>query len=146
MGERGRPRYPDVLTPRQFEVLELIREGLTNPQIAERLGISPDGAKWHVKEILWKLDAPSREEAARREVGSGRREAGSERREEGAPTARLRLEAEGWRLRRGPSATCRLRRTRPATTIEGATRYRKVRSQAIAARFLASRGMTSDNR
>lgn len=65
MGERGRPKHPDILTPRQFEVLELVREGLTNPQIAERLGISYDGAKWHVKEILWKLDVPSREEAAR---------------------------------------------------------------------------------
>ena len=65
MGERGRPRHPDILTPRQHEVLELVREGLTNPQIAERLGISPDGAKWHVKEILWKLNVPSREEAAR---------------------------------------------------------------------------------
>lgn len=65
MAERGRPKHPDLLTPRQSEVLELVREGLTNPQIAERLGISPDGAKWHVKEILWKLDVPSREEAAR---------------------------------------------------------------------------------
>lgn len=65
MPGRGRPRYPDILTPRQFEVLELVREGLTNPQIAERLGISPDGAKWHVKEIIWKLGVRSREEAAR---------------------------------------------------------------------------------
>ena len=65
MAERGRPRHPDILTPRQFEVLELLRERLTNPEIAERLGISPDGAKWHVKEILWKLDVPSREEAVR---------------------------------------------------------------------------------
>ena len=78
MGERGRPKHPDVLTPRQFEVLELVREGLTNPQIAERLGISPDGAKWHVKEILWKLDVPSREEAGRWQ-------------REPAPMARLRL-------------------------------------------------------
>ncbi|MBI5288189.1 MAG: helix-turn-helix transcriptional regulator [Chloroflexi bacterium] len=79
MPERGRPKHPDVLTPRQFEVLELLRQGLTNPQIAERLGISPDGAKWHVKEILWKLDVPSREEAAR-----WQRE-----HREAAPTARL---------------------------------------------------------
>src|SRR3989304_5315474 len=87
MAERGRPRHPDGLTPRQFEVLELLREGLTNPEIAERLGISPDGAKWHVKEILWKLDVPSREEAVR-----WQRE-----RQQPAPTARLRL---GGRVRR----------------------------------------------
>ena len=88
MGERGRPKYPDVLTPRQYEVLELMREGLTNPQIAERLGISPDGAKWHVKEILWKLDVPSREEAA----PSGRGQSGRRL----APSARLRFGGGGW--------------------------------------------------
>jgi DNA-binding CsgD family transcriptional regulator len=100
MGERGRPKYPDILTPRQHEVLELVREGLTNPQIAERLGISPDGAKWHVKEILWKLNVPSREEAAR-----WRRE-----REEVASTARMRLVVRGWRIGRGHVGRCRFRR------------------------------------
>ena len=65
MGQRGRPRHPDVLTPRQREVLGLVREGLTNPQIATRLGISPDGAKWHVKEIIERLGVSTRREAAR---------------------------------------------------------------------------------
>jgi len=45
-------------------VLELLRQKLTNDQIAERLGISPDGAKYHVSQILSKLDVDSREEAA----------------------------------------------------------------------------------
>jgi DNA-binding CsgD family transcriptional regulator len=104
MGERGRPKYPDVLTPRQYEVLELIREGLTNPQIGQRLGISPDGAKWHVKEILWKLDVPSREEAARWERAP----------REIAPSARLGT----WRVlgARG-SGRCRFRRTEFAPTV-----------------------------
>jgi DNA-binding CsgD family transcriptional regulator len=110
MGERGRPKYPDVLTPRQYEVLELIREGLTNPQIAERLGISPDGAKWHVKEILWKLDAPSREEAARRDVGR-------EKFKETVASARLTLQHGGWRLRRPPSGRCRFRCARLKATL-----------------------------
>jgi DNA-binding CsgD family transcriptional regulator len=52
------------LTPRQREVLELIARGHTNPEIAERLGISLEGAKHHVSEILSKLDVTSREEAA----------------------------------------------------------------------------------
>jgi DNA-binding CsgD family transcriptional regulator len=61
---RGRPPYPDTLTPREQEVLALLREGLTNEQIAERLGISFAGAKYHVSEILSKLYVSSREEAA----------------------------------------------------------------------------------
>jgi DNA-binding CsgD family transcriptional regulator len=64
MAERGRPPYPDTLTPRQQEVLELVREGLSNPQIGERLGISLDGAKFHVSEIITRLGVTSREEAA----------------------------------------------------------------------------------
>jgi len=65
MGRRGRPPHPDVLTPREFEVLALLREGLSNPEIAERLAISRDGVKYHVSEILGKLGLSSREEAAR---------------------------------------------------------------------------------
>ena len=61
---RGRPPYPDILTPRQWEVLELLREGLSNDAIGERLGISRDGAKYHVAEILSKLNLPTREAAA----------------------------------------------------------------------------------
>ncbi len=53
MGRRGRPRHPDILTPREWEVLALLREGLSNPEIAERLGISRDGVKFHVSEIGW---------------------------------------------------------------------------------------------
>src|SRR3990170_8956654 len=64
MSRRGRPPYPDILTPRESEVLDLLREGLTNEQVAERLGISADGAKYHVSEILSKLGVSSREEAA----------------------------------------------------------------------------------
>ncbi len=45
-------------------MLTLIREGLTNEQIAQRLDISYDGAKYHVSEILSKLGVSSREEAA----------------------------------------------------------------------------------
>jgi DNA-binding CsgD family transcriptional regulator len=65
MNRRGRPPYPDVLTPRQWEVLALLREGLSNEQIALRLGISVDGVKFHVSEILSKLGVSSRNEAAR---------------------------------------------------------------------------------
>jgi len=64
MGKRGRPPYPDVLTPRQQEVLTLVREGLSNREIADRLDISPDGVKFHVSEILGRTGLRSRREAA----------------------------------------------------------------------------------
>ena len=64
MGKTGRPRHPDILTPREWEVLELVRERLTNEAIAQRLGISLDGAKYHVSQILSKLGVASRDEAA----------------------------------------------------------------------------------
>ena len=65
MGKRGRPPHHGILTPREWEVLALLRQELSNPEIAERLGISRDGAKYHVPEILGKLGVESREEAAR---------------------------------------------------------------------------------
>lgn len=51
-------------TPRQREVLALIARGQTNPQIAEALGVSLAGAKWHVSEVLSKLGVETREDAA----------------------------------------------------------------------------------
>jgi len=64
MRKRGRPPYPDVLTPREWEVLALLREGLTNEQIAERLNITRHAVRYHVSEILSKLGVSSRQEAA----------------------------------------------------------------------------------
>jgi DNA-binding CsgD family transcriptional regulator len=61
---RGRPRHDDVLTPREWQVLDLLRDGLTNDQIAARLAISPDTAKFHVSEILSKLGVETRQQAA----------------------------------------------------------------------------------
>jgi DNA-binding CsgD family transcriptional regulator len=52
------------LSERQREVLALIAKGHTNSEIAEQLGISLDGVKWHVREILSRLGVESREEAA----------------------------------------------------------------------------------
>ena len=61
---RGRPPHPELLTPREQEVLDLLREGLTNQEIAGRLGISRAGAAYHVGEILSKLDVSTRRDAA----------------------------------------------------------------------------------
>jgi DNA-binding CsgD family transcriptional regulator len=63
---RGRPRHDDILTPREWQVLRLVREGLTNEQIAERLGISLSTAKYHVAETMAKLDVADRRDAVER--------------------------------------------------------------------------------
>ncbi|MBE0611448.1 MAG: helix-turn-helix transcriptional regulator [Dehalococcoidia bacterium] len=51
------------LTDRQRQVLEFISRGKTNFEIANTLGITLDGAKWHVREIMAKLGCDTREEA-----------------------------------------------------------------------------------
>ena len=51
------------LTERELDVLELMVEGLTNPQIADKLVITRATAKAHVHSILQKLCASSRTQA-----------------------------------------------------------------------------------
>lgn len=61
------PAAPDAvraLTAREREILNLLAQGLSNPQIAERLVISPKTAEHHVGAILRKLQLSSRSEAA----------------------------------------------------------------------------------
>lgn len=55
----------DALTAREHQVLELVAEGLSNGQIAERLYISRKTVSVHVSAILRKLGAASRTEAVR---------------------------------------------------------------------------------
>jgi DNA-binding NarL/FixJ family response regulator len=66
------PKEPlEPLTPREREVLELLAHGLSNRQIAERLGISEHTAKFHVAAVSGKLGAASRTEAVSRGVRRG---------------------------------------------------------------------------
>jgi DNA-binding NarL/FixJ family response regulator len=50
-----------LLTAREWQVLELLREGLTTAEIAARLVVSTSTIRWHVHTILKKLDIPTRE-------------------------------------------------------------------------------------
>lgn len=52
---RGRPKHPDVLTPAEWRVLEGVREGRTNQQIADDLGVSINTVRAHVSSMLGKL-------------------------------------------------------------------------------------------
>src|SRR5207247_2418508 len=55
---------PGDLTPREREVWSLVAAGLTNPQIAERLGLSDNTVKFHVQHLFSKLGVKNRTEAA----------------------------------------------------------------------------------
>jgi DNA-binding CsgD family transcriptional regulator len=52
------------LTSRQVEVLRLLSQRLTDPEIAEALFVSPRTASFHVTSILRKLGVDNRREAA----------------------------------------------------------------------------------
>jgi DNA-binding CsgD family transcriptional regulator/tetratricopeptide (TPR) repeat protein len=55
---------PDALTPRETEILALVAEGRSNGEIAKQLFISAKTVSVHVSNILGKLDASGRTEAA----------------------------------------------------------------------------------
>jgi DNA-binding NarL/FixJ family response regulator len=55
-----------ALTPTERQVADLVRRGLTNPEIAAHLYVSPRTVQSHVSHILAKLDLRSRVEIAAR--------------------------------------------------------------------------------
>lgn len=63
--QRGPQEIPEEkLSPREQEVLELISKGLTNKEIGNKLGISENTVKNHLKNILDKLHLENRVQAA----------------------------------------------------------------------------------
>lgn len=59
------PTGEDTLTDREHEVLRLVAAGLTNRDVADRLSISENTVKFHMRGILDKLHLRNRAEVAR---------------------------------------------------------------------------------
>jgi DNA-binding CsgD family transcriptional regulator/catechol 2,3-dioxygenase-like lactoylglutathione lyase family enzyme len=52
---RGRPPYPDILTPAEWRVVDWLRHGVSRREIARRRRTSIDAVKYHIANITAKL-------------------------------------------------------------------------------------------
>ena len=62
--KRGRPQHPEPVTPAEARVLELLRSGKPNAEIAVRLGISVNTVRYHVSNLLAKAGMEDRRQLA----------------------------------------------------------------------------------
>jgi FixJ family two-component response regulator len=63
--ESGRDRFLAALSPREREIAELVAQGMRNPAIAGKLGISPRTVEVHKARIMDKLGARGLDELIR---------------------------------------------------------------------------------
>ncbi|VWX58617.1 Two component transcriptional regulator, LuxR family [Burkholderiales bacterium 8X] len=63
-GPGEKAALPQRLTPRQFEVLDLLCQGLSNKLIGRRLNLSENTVRGHVQAVLAALEVSSRSEAS----------------------------------------------------------------------------------
>lgn len=61
----------ESLTPREFDVLRLVADGLHNREIAARLGVTEHTVKFHLGAIFGKLGASTRTEAVQKGLRLG---------------------------------------------------------------------------
>ena len=64
--QSARSKLVEPLSERELEVLRLIAEGLTNPEVATRLFLSPNTVKVHARNIYGKLGVSNRTQAVAR--------------------------------------------------------------------------------
>jgi len=60
-----------LLTPREIEILSAVGEGMSNKEVARRLGISGHTVKFHLEAVFAKLDAATRAEAVAKGLRRG---------------------------------------------------------------------------
>lgn len=60
---RGEEAIPAALTPRQWDILQRVADGMTYKEIAAAVYLSEDGVKYHMGRILDRLHLANREEA-----------------------------------------------------------------------------------
>jgi predicted ATPase/DNA-binding CsgD family transcriptional regulator len=63
MPKLSHPELLSPLTEREVDILRLINEGLTNPEIAQALFLTTDTVKWYTKQIFSKLGVHNRAKA-----------------------------------------------------------------------------------
>lgn len=61
----------DLMTKREIDILLELSTGLSNKEIARQVSMTPETVKWHVGNILRKLDADTRREAVSKAIGMG---------------------------------------------------------------------------
>jgi DNA-binding CsgD family transcriptional regulator len=61
--ERAPSSAPEGLTPQEMKVLQLVGEGLSNRQIAEKMQVAPSTVRSHLKHLYSKAGLRSRAEA-----------------------------------------------------------------------------------
>lgn len=61
--EPNRQARISQLTDRETEILDYVKEGMSNSQIAEKISLSSKTIENHVRNIMIKLDANNRTEA-----------------------------------------------------------------------------------